>query len=396
MSSRLLERGAGSYPWRHGALVKGVLLGLALLAPGSPLLGQGAGEGDLGEMGERISLLRDQLRGARRAADLADSVRADSLKRANQVPLDTITVGPLRVVALPEQVGLAREVFQSVWEGFRPLVRGSEEVLSSQLFIFRYAWRFDGMYLEGEGVHSVEMSRRFGRDRLESKARDRLGFAILSALPEGKPGLRWWIGNRSLATGDDWSWIYRDLAASPSAAAHRCFRGDIPWCWEAMGVSRQEEGWINWYTPEERRILVEAKRGYRLRMDRVRWSSPYLLVHGCVVLESDRACLEILREFPSEIPLGTAARASLAALALRKGGEGAFSRLAMASGEGIREQLAAAAGIPADSLMSLWQARVLQEKPRLHADLLQAPLSLLFWVFLLTLAARRSTSWRLG
>ena len=84
----------------------------------------------LEEIAQRIETLRPQVDAAQRNAERADSVHADSLRRANQIPLDTIHVGPLRIATVPGQVELATEVFTEVWEAFQPLVRGSEDLLS--------------------------------------------------------------------------------------------------------------------------------------------------------------------------------------------------------------------------------------------------------------------------
>ena len=382
---------------RPGSFSGTLAIGLLFMATwGGSLGAQERGGRTLEEVGRRIEALRPQVDAAQRVAERADALYADSIRRANQVPLDTIQVGPLRIATVPGQVELATEVFSEVWDAFRPLILGSEDLLSDQIFVFRYGWRFEGMYLEGDRVHSVEMSRRYGMDRLKERVRSGLGRALLQALPPDSSGLAEWVGMHPLTPPLDWSWIYRELASTASHAARRCYQGDLPWCWEAMGIPAGEGGWIGWYTPGERRLLVESRFGHRLMWVSPHLTSTQLLIHGCVVLGSDRACIHILDEWPGRIPLGTLSRASLVSEALMQGGEGAFSRLIEDPGMSTKERLAHAAGLPPDTLVARWRERVLSARPRIHAGLLLSPISMLFWLALLLYFARKSTSWRLG
>ena len=56
-------------------------------------------------------------------------------------------------------------------------------------------------------------------------------------------------------------------------------------------------------------------------------------------------------------------RADLLLTALEIGGPGAWRRLRAVSAEGVEAQLSAAAGMPADSLLSRWRERLLAIKP---------------------------------
>jgi hypothetical protein len=315
---------------------------------------------------------------------------------ANQLPVDTIQVGPLRIATLPGQRELAREVFQEAWTAFSPLVKGSEDVLLDHLFVFRYGWRTGGMYLDGEKIHNVEMNRRWGMDRLRHKVRTGLGKALLEALPPDSSGLARWVGDLPLSPPEDWSWIYRELAATPSIVVRGCFEGDLRMCWEALGLTDTDNGWLSWYSPEERRLLVQDRWGHRPFLGGILLEGPELILHGCLELSSDPACIKILSEWPGRIPLETPSRASIVAEALSQGGGGAFSRLVADPGAPIQERLAHAAGVPADTLVARWRERVLSSGPATQSDLLQSPVSLAFWLLLLFLLATRSTTRRLG
>lgn len=378
------------HPWN---LAMGLLWAAAA---GSSLEAQEKPSSSLEEIGQRIEALRPQVDAAQRAAERADSRYADSMRVANQIPLDTVQVGPLRIATIPSQVDLATEVFAEVWEAFHPLVRGSEYLLSDQLFVFRYGWRFEGIYLEGDKVHSVEMSRRFGMENLKEMVRSGLGKALLQALPADSSGVAEWVGMHPLTPPLDWAWVYRDLASTASIASRRCYQGELPWCWEAMGIPAGEGGWSEWYTPEERRLLVGSRWGSALLWEARILTSAELMIHGCLVLESDRACIHVLGEWAERIPLGTLSRASMVAEALTQGGEGAFSRLIEDPGLSIKDRLALAAGMPADTLAARWRERTMSARPRIHAGLLLSPIPLLFWLLLLLFFATRSTPWRLG
>lgn len=345
---------------------------------------------------KRIETLGPRVEAARRAAERADSLLADSLRRANQIPLDTIHVGPLRIATVPGQVETAEQVFSEVWQVFQPLIEGSEDLLSGQIFVFRYAWRMDGIYLEGDHVQSVEMNRRYGMDRLREKVRDGLGHVLVQALPESGLSIRDWVGMSPLNPPLDWSWIYRELAATPSTAVRRCFQGEASICWDALGLSDEEGGWAEWYSPEERRLLVKTRYSNTPRWEGLPLRSIDLLVHGCIGLESDRACLEILKDWPGAIPLSVSARASMVSEALSLGEEGAFTRLINSPDTSIVGRLSHAAQLPKDTLAARWRERVLLARPRAQAGILLSPLTLAFWILVLLFMATRSTRWRAG
>lgn len=377
--------------WVRRVLLAGAVA--SLLSHASPALGQ-----DRELLGTRIEALRVRLEKARVAADRADARRADSLESANQVRLDTLMVGPLRVAHLPSQRKLALEVMGEAWKKAEPLVKGSDGIFADQVFLFRYGWRFEGNYLKAENLRSVEMNRRYGRERLAEKAQREVARSLLEALPEDGGALMGWLGNSVMVSEEDLEWVYRDLASSPSVAAKRCYRGDLEWCWKAAGLPLGEGGWDEWYSPEERRLKVKSRWGHWLEDERLwsRMSHSFFLTHGCVALESDRACSLMLQRVPAAIPLEATARSSLVAEALTQGGEGAFTRFLSASGRPIRDRLAEAAGMPADTLVALWRARVLEARPESHAGLILSPLPLALWLVLLLGLATKSSRWRLG
>ncbi|MFC1791618.1 hypothetical protein ACFL0I_04035 [Gemmatimonadota bacterium] len=402
------------------AWILGIMIWSSLLAGAGEAAAQATSVPTLEEVGARIQELRPQVDEAKVRYQLADSAQRDSLRAANQIPLDTLFVGPLRIITIPGQEELAREIFDPILAEIEPLLRGSEEVLRGHTVVFRYAWRLEGMYVDGYDFSRVEMSRRYPRRRLEEKARDNMGRILMNALPQDAASLRAWAGGGSLTWSEDWAWIYRELATTPSLAVRHCYDGQLDWCWEAMGISEGEDQGVDWYSPLERRELVESRFGHYLRRGDYSYYGRYvetnseywrvgnvrsLLVHGCVVLGSDKACRLVLEGYPEDlrsdrrlypIPLRVEARSALMAEALAMGGEGAFTRLVADPEASIRDRILLAAGVPADELMARWRSKALAARPDVQAGLLRIPLSPVLWILLFLAFSMRSTRWRLG
>lgn len=75
-----------------------------MVVSGGSLQAQERAGRTLEEIGQRIETLRLQVDAAQRVAQRADSRYTDSIRSANQIRLDTIRVGPLRIATLPGQV----------------------------------------------------------------------------------------------------------------------------------------------------------------------------------------------------------------------------------------------------------------------------------------------------
>ena len=381
------------------------LLLLCLLAGASASVAQEAPPPRLDQVGRRIEALRPEVDEAARLVRLADRARADSVRAANQIPQDTVIVGVFEVVTVDGQGMLARDIFQAQVEEFARLIRGSEELFRDHTWVFDYGWWRRPIYVDAEVVHEVLMSRRYSRERLAGKVRRAMGDALLKALPEDAGGLADWAQTGSFLPPDDWSGFYREMVSTPSLAVRRCFEGDLRWCWEAVGLSDREGGDRDWYSPAERRRLVESRYEFWLWPEDNRLETRVLLVRGCLLLESDRACDLVLEGYPRNdweerldyrIPFSGAARGTLVAEALRIGGEGAFTRLVSQPEEPIKDRLVHAAGVPAETLMAEWRDRVLNARPNTQAGLLLSPAALVFWLILIIALATRSTRWRFG
>jgi hypothetical protein len=121
------------------------------------------------------------------------------------------------------------------------------------------------------------------------------------------------------------------------------------------------------------------------------------LFRQCVDSRLDDACLRLLHmqlSYRSALP-GRGVR-SLVLEARVIGGEGTFTRLVADTTAPLGDRLAAAAGVPLDSLLRVWHARMLEAAPaRTRVGSVSAWMSFLVVALAGTLALR-STRWRLG
>ncbi len=363
------------------------LLALALFSSGSGLAAQGAPDPVLEGVREELEgLLPLNLRLGERARAAEEAQRASRLQEA-EGQTETFSVGPFRVLSVPEQRELAEEVIRQAWDELRPLVDGSEGLLERWTFLVHSYWRQEDRIAIGDTlVRRIDMSRRFPRAYLDRKAVETIGNTLFAGMP---PEVAAWAGGQPNVAPDRLSWVARELITTPSRAVRRCFRGELPWCLDAMAAHGTKGGWERWYSPDERRFYIQSRTGADGPRTKAIWE-------GCVEAGMDEACEVFLRDREPVIPLSTEARASLLGHVLRKGGPGAFQRL-RAEGQGsLVERLSAAAGEPPDQFLASWRAEVLQAQSSASAGLAKSPFTAFLWVLLLGFFAVRSTRWRLG
>ena len=360
---------------------------LAVLSPSQVVSGQESDQQPGTALKEELDRLFPQLERLRIAADLAENRERERRLREGQTPVDTFALGPFRVISLPEQRELAEEVMLGAWEDLRPLVDGSEELLEPWSFLVHYYWTRDRMLLpEDSMIRKIDMPRQFPRAYLERKAVEIVGNTLLKALPET---LEMWSGGQIRVATDRLPWVARELITTPSTAVRHCYRGELEWCADALGLKGAEGGWDRWYSSEERRYFVQTRMGRGSARQTALWE-------GCVLSEMDDACSVLLRGMEPVVPLSTEARASLLGHALWSGGPGAFRRLRTTEAATPLDRLSAAAGGPFDSLLASWRNEVLEARPSSWAGFGRSPVALLFWVLFFGALAVRSTRCRLG
>jgi hypothetical protein len=364
-------------------------------------------------------------------AKLVRSQRVDALTEGIRTTLDTLHVGYLTIFAFQDHSPAALALFADVWGEYEEAVQGLEGYWPNHPFISFVGRRVqrDTLRVISEGLeatgwsdlHGVFYRPWYNRATRREKVREALRSSLRTGLLS--PQVRRWAGNTGLKLQADLSPVYRDLAISPSIASERCFAGDLSWCWEAVGVTTSDSPW--WerlYTPNQRRSIVRTVPENRFDED--------LRVHRqrCLTGVSEEACGILFQEHNALkdrwrwVPLRGGSRASLMDFALLQGGEGAIFRLTrpdqpmflsdldawdtdpVGASSLFKERLAAASGLPPDTLMARWREAVLISEGELGIDVRaysggtipKIGWAAVFWFLLLSGLAARSTRWRLG
>jgi hypothetical protein len=184
---------------------------------------------------------------------------------------------------------------------------------------------------------------------------------------------------------------YVSLVTSHYRVGRDCFVGSIASCRSVLGLDTPVDPARVFQTPaEQREVLKEIVVGYLESETRA----------GLTACSSgnDSACAELLTRLARadrlSRPVGNIARQSLARTALVLGGREAYARLMSDSTAPIPLRLAAAAGLPLDSLLRVWHASVIAARPRPVAVPAFGALAGLGWIAVFGLCALRSSRWR--
>lgn len=393
-----------------------------LVAAAAFFLGWGAAAGQslpaaAEERGEEQAVLREGLRDlvARLLAAEARARRADSIAFVRierpGAAAEAVRVGPLRILAAPEQAAEAAELFGGEWRRFEPLFGDRLDAVRQVTFTFQHGTS-DAPKAVGH-VRPVDLGVFASRAAASETIRGSLGSTLLEALPTQIAG---WVGGLALEppSAGGLARVRRDLLLSPSPSARACVDGGAAECWKAMGVIAPGADPIaEWYPPEERVLLVVRESASR------RWEvTPTAAACAEHDLEACSAWLSDRLATGQLVPASTQARASLLWFALERGGTGAVGRMqdaidsrsrthsdwrspetdVAAAGERVRTMLEAAAGTDAIPLMEAWQASL--RASAADADPIQprgrTRNAALLWIFLFAGLAARSTRWRLG
>ena len=285
----------------------------------------------------RIEELLPVLEEARSAAEAAERRRALELEARSRRPTEVFHVGPLQIVAPPEQAALAAALFQEVWSASFEGVTGSP-ALARHVFVFQWAWRTPGPLRVDpaesgrSAVERVELTRAWSRTRsaARSRIRDAIWTTLRGDLADDSPVGRW-IGSAGYPLGQQ---VARSVTGT-SAAGGACLTGDAEACRRGLGL-----------TPEEGSAPLEA-------------------------------------------------RAMLLLEAVRMGGEDAWPRLLERSGADPLPALSYAAGTDGEAVLAAWRERVVAERPDIHTSLAGQAARALLWVIALGALAMKSTRWRL-
>ena len=394
----------------------GVLAVALLLWAGAPhaVLARQAGPSpqSMEELERRLEALRPRLQEAEAAMEEALARRRAEQAALERQPVDTIRVGPLRIVTPPDQAELAQELFSDVWNEEFGDVSGSPS-LERRFFTFQWRVRPDFIYMVpeedgGPPVSRVELHRLVDRTRARARARilGVLSEALLNDFTFQSP-LRRWLGRGSLSDLELAS-AYRELALSAEASGvHRaCLSDEAAACWASAGLGYDGSMATleRWFPPEVRRQLAHEGVALSNRFVRERLPlDPGTEEWACVEEDSQAACDRILQAnfgWPRILPyvrgVGlSAVEWTLFWHALQRGGEGAWGRtLERAETDDPGDLLTYVSGLSADELAASWQDAVVAHRPLLYADLATARWSVLLWILVFAAFAMRSTRWR--
>lgn len=194
----------------------------------------------------------------------ADAVKARCLAdiRSRSAPaVDTISIGPVRVVTLPDQVDEARELFGEVLSEFE--VFNDSPTMRAGFITFQWATEFQGIYLEPESgpVQHVQHRRWRSRGHVRDAIRGAVAGMLQSDLWESRITREWL--NARIGTPDDLARSYRELVALPSQMSQKCLAGEGDACWSALGLDASGTSLEEWYTPQERHAYAVRVWGNR-------------------------------------------------------------------------------------------------------------------------------------
>lgn len=185
---------------------------------------------------------------------------------------------------------------------------------------------------------------------------------------------------------------YIQLASSSYEGGHSCFAGDLASCARMLGLVAHPRDPVASYSPQERRVLARRVAGGYLP------TSLQGPVRDCLDQGVQGACDAVLLDRPGAVfqlvPLDQDARGLLLTMAVIQGGEGALERLVVDSGLPLADRLAAAAGIPVDSLLSRWREAVMRSRPERVAVTAGGGWVMLGWSLAFFGLALGSSRWR--
>jgi hypothetical protein len=370
-------------------------LAAALLAAGRPGVAQ-----TTAALRAQLERLRQEHATAITAASRVDSVRAVGIR------VDTIRAGALTVLAAWPAGASVRSATAQAWRLLHPRFGDGAGVLAGIEFVVQPALGPDILPLaRGTRVRPLLIPREAtGRSSpaatafeidvdTATLARWIAARAAAEVAAHQDTAFRNWLRGNVNAESDDTRGLeaaYVEMVTVPWTTVKRCYLGDLDGCRHAIGLVPERDPLDQWYDAEDRRRLVAtgAADGYR-RTRPVERSA-------CVDGRNIDACTALLRRLPSlsiEPPFPSGQRA-LVELALDRGGLGAYSRLMASPDRPLADRLAAAAGLPEDSLLAAWRARVIVSRPRAVTLTPRGAWAAFVWILVLGALALQSTRWR--
>lgn len=363
----------------------------AALALGMTLLAASALRGQtIPELRSRIA----RLEGAQKLA-IAAQHRLDSARSSRpEVALDTARHAGLTLLTIPRDAALAREAVVEAWPALERTYGAYAAELARKdfhLIVSRSPDQTTGLP-RGPVVPVIVATDANGHDVAR-----RLTLSAGQVMSNGlDPALHGWIPTiYPLDPQFDEQRrrdVYEELVTAPWMAVRRCYLGDVARCRQAFGLTGGADPATDWYAPEDRARLAfdRSSRGGET-------TGQVALRKSCVDEHHDADCLVLLHGLPRDLvdpPLTTTARATLVSTALELGGPGAYDRLLAQPRAPLADRLAAAAGLPADSLIAVWRNRIRALAPMSAKVPARSAWAAFGWALIFGILALRSSRWR--
>ncbi|MDP2955205.1 MAG: hypothetical protein Q8N53_02185 [Longimicrobiales bacterium] len=373
---------------RHTPRCLALVLAAALAAPA-----YGVGQQTEKELVQHLDTLVPLLEGARRRAAAAQIARR--MRQDASLPTDTVRVGLLTVLVVPGEGEAARDVVGAMWEREYAAWLDTSPNLEKDRIFFQWSADVVEVPFYSFNVRVVQGPRWRSRSYMEDGVRQVISQSLKGDLLGTRFGTDWTVD--AVKGAGEPEPIYRRVALTPSAAARSCLEGDAASCLAAFRLVTDDTPLDEWYTPQERRLLVQLNRA-RLDWRLKEWNA----CAGGDTSECDRVLADFWERSPEEhhrlwaAPFGAEVRNSLLWYALSQGGTGAWGRLLAHAEDTPLATLEAASGMSGEDLMRGWHGWLLQNRPVRHAGTGSLTLGASFWMILLIALAARSTRCRLG
>lgn len=326
-------------------------------------------------------------------AATAAVVRADSLAAA-AAQFDTTSAGPLVVLTTGEAGPRVDSALQATRRYIEGDVGSAAELLRDTRFVITDRHMPHLPTPDSIQLRFIRVLHNAPASLLESRL---VHSASLALATHADSTLQGWTTTRLFLASD--TLIARrnafvELVTSPANAAHRCFAGERNACvvWLGLDTLGTRARLLALYGPDERRALVQRAQANQ-PWDWLSHERPNTDIQACLA-GSDPSCVSTLARLRAPLaPVSIDTRGTVLRTAVSLGGRDAYRRLLTARGRSVAAHLAAAAGVPVDSLVGTWRREVLAARP---PDGFQRSTSwaALFWLVVFCGFGLRSTRWR--
>jgi hypothetical protein len=318
-------------------------------------------------------------------SQMTDTERQLARQRQAQLPVDTIRVGALVVFAPRSASRRIRPAADSAWRILSRFFGDRAQAAGATPVLVQYHGQPEGEIPE-QPLHATTVA---------IPAHVEVGWTAMilvnslepAITKDADPTLRDWGLSAHTMNSANPTLVYDELATAPWSSARACFLGRISSCRLALGISGHDPI-SEWFDETDRRHYV------RRMVSREALPGVY---EACTQGGEDSSCDRLLRQGfggPITPPFSAHVRQLLLGMAIDTGGSGAFERLIATENQPLDARLAAAAGIPIDSLVGWWRGRVLAAHPKTVAADERAAWAAVGWGVLLIAIALRSSRWR--